>query len=203
MLYEVITTTGQGGETRYNMFFGPADHVEELLTAGKIAEASQVYNGNVQAFGPKDQPTLDRLAAAVQGIAQPKIATALAEVRASSWPVPAGQWAEVKKALLDAREAEAFATGQAVLGLPGKAPAGLDALRAEHAKLEAAVDRGAREAFAAYPIFGGVHFFREYPAALNPEVFLNQNQDLLWDKLSKGTPSEIAALFNSYRNNFV
>lgn len=192
-------STGQAGGVQYNAFYGPDDHVEELLAAGNALEASKVYNANAQAFGPKDQPTLDKLAVAVQAVAQPKMTAALAGLRAAVWPAPVEQWPTVKKALDDAREAQDFAEGQAVLGLPGKALPDLNTLRAERAKLESATAKDAREAFAAYPLFSQRHFFRDYPAALNPEQFLSQNQDILWNRLSAATPADIAALFNSYR----
>lgn len=192
-------STGQGGGVQYNAFYGPDDHVEELLAAGNAIEASKVYNANAQAFGPKDQPILDKLAAAVQAVAQPKISTALAELRAAAWPAPVEQWPTVKKALDDAREAQDFTEGQAVLGLPGKALPDLGTLRAERARLEAATAKDARASFAAYPLFSQRHFFRDYPAALNPEQFLSQNQDILWNRLAAATPADIATLFNAYR----
>lgn len=195
-------TASQGGGVKYNAFYGPDDHVEELLAAGKAGEASAVYNDNRQAFGPpgsSDQPLLDKLAAAVQADIQPRAAAALAQLRAAPWPAAMEQWPTVGKALSDARGVVTFAEGQAILALPGKGLPDVDTLRVELAKRQAAVEQGARAAFETYPIFSERHFFRDYPAPLNPELFLSQNQDLLWKRLASATPADIAALFTAYR----
>lgn len=197
-------STGQHGEVQYNMFYGPGDHIAELLAEGKTDEASAVFNAQSASLDPakaKDKVLIDELGRALRQDIEPGIASALADFGQTSWPAPREDWLSIRTLLAGAGQTIEHVRAQAVLALPDQKPAGFDALIAAREALAGRIAAGADEAFAAYPIFTDSHFFSDYPAPLDAESFLAKNRERIQERLAAATPRDIAAMYATYRDD--
>lgn len=197
-------STGQHGEVQYNMFYGPDDHIAELLAEGKVDEASAIYNAHSAVLDPtktKDKALIDELARALRQDIEPKIASLLAGFGKTSWPAPHEDWLAIRALLDDAEQTIERVQAQSVLALEGQKPAGFADLAAARTALIARIEAGADEAFAAYPIFEDSHFFSDYPTPLEAQGFLAQNRERIQARLAAATPRDIAAMYATYRDD--
>lgn len=197
-------STGQHGEVQYNMFYGPDDHIAELLAEGKVDEASTIYNSHSAVLDPakaKDKALIDELARALRQDIEPKIASLLDGFGKTSWPAPHEDWLAIRALLNDAGQTIEHVQAQSVLALEGQKPAGFADLVAARTALIARIEAGADEAFAAYPIFEDSHFFSDYPTPLEAQGFLAQNRERIQARLAAATPRDIAAMYATYRGD--
>ena len=205
-------TTGSGGsvaggnpfvtqgplDKSYHLFFSPADHVDELLAAGEVEKASQVwshqsayFSGNERAAALKATRTLD---AALSAHLAPRLDRQRERLEAIAWPVPRPNWPAIRSVIADADALKAELEGHKVLLADG-APD--ERHRRFLAKLDATAAKiraGAKASFR----HDDETFFSAYPVPLEPMAVLTEVREAWSAGLANATPAAIVAFRDRY-----
>lgn len=168
------TTGSTPGETKYGLFFSPADHIEELLGQDDFQSASDVYESEHDYFaGDSERRKLvarqlaDRL---VQEFT-PRLARSQRALDAVTWPAGVDNWAAVRSALKNGEQTIVDLREHRILAEETYRPASATDLEAGLESLRREIATSADTMFQQYDIRRGASFFDAYPIDLQRRSF--------------------------------
>ncbi|WP_031482923.1 S1C family serine protease [Maridesulfovibrio frigidus] len=192
--------TGKGGETKYSMFFTPADHITQLVQQKNLMQAEQVWLANIQFFNenPETHVQLQSLASSIKFMFQPKLVASKARLDSIIWPAPRAQWPMVEDKLTDTQEMMSTVSASTILPAYNQVPAELAQLESAYKQKETLIKNGAAAAFKAYPLLTGTSFFNAYPATLNRSAFLDSQAPFLTNAILSAKGTGVTHLMKTY-----
>ena len=176
--------------------------LKEYVEAGRIDDASRVYNENHIFFAQHDGEFRADLGIVAHRL-NTRFASPLraAEERISriEWPAPEPGWPDLRDRVSFAKSRIAEYESHLLLADPRyRAPAFL-ALQAKFRALSNRMVRSAPARFAAYDHFGGgARFFDLYPVALDDKTFLNDNFHAIRPRLAKAATPALSRFLADY-----
>ncbi|OEU69475.1 MAG: peptidase S1 [Desulfovibrio sp. S3730MH75] len=192
--------TGKGGETKYSMFFTPADHITQLVEQNNLMQAEQVWSSNIQFFNenPETQVQLQSLASSIKLMFQPKLVGSNARIESINWPAPRAQWPMVEDKLTDTQEMISAVSASTILPAFNQVPTELAQLESAFKQKEDLVKNGAAAAFKTYPLLTGTSFFDAYPTTLNRSAFLDSQAPFLTKAILSAKGTGVTHLMKTY-----
>ncbi len=168
------TTGSTPGETKYGLFFSPADHIQELLGQDDFQSASDVYKSEHDYFAEDSEKRklvarqlADRL---VQEIT-PGLARSQRALDAVTWPTEVDNWAAVRSALKNGEQTIVDLREHRILTEEAYRPASATELEAGLETLRHEIATSADTMFQQYDIRRGESFFDAYPIDLHRRSF--------------------------------
>lgn len=186
-------------EVAYNLFYTPADHIEELLEVGNVDGASAVYNEERSYFSEnKDEKAAEDLRATLFERIGPRVSRTLAEIDGVKWPTGRAEWPRIKRAILKANEVKSEIFEHKILdGVRTDIPE-YKTLIGKLGSLRNRVRRDASKEFQEYDIAGEPSFFEAFPVALEPPEFIAQLGGAWERKLEALTSADLRGVFAAY-----
>lgn len=191
------------GPRKYDLFSDQGDHLEELVGAGRHAEAAALFDAEAAWFDDKRRvrywPQLTATAAALNREATPRLTAAQSAIRAAQ--AGSAGWPALKDALGSADSALAGYDRYGLLKLRELRLALADEVRNELAAIREKLKQDAPAAFAAFDHFRGESFLSAYPLALDGESFVASNLPALDPRLERASTADIARFAKTYESS--
>ena len=195
-------TVQSGNDTSsiYHIFFTQADHIKELLTKGKIQEASDVYSGHEGFFRGKGNTfneLLGKLRTGVESMASVELDELAAKAEAQDWPVSREQWPDIASMLktLDSRTVQW--KSNTILNREQQSPTIAKAESAFNA-LREKIENSAPEEFKQFDLFVDPNFADAYPIDINLTALFANDADRIIALLNDGDRNGIENLKARY-----
>ncbi len=186
----------------YNLFYSPADHVEELLEENRVEVASLVYERQRDYFTGDRKKKANRLADTLAQKLAPQVASANQNLAATPAAMPPDSWPKIKSALSAATQVVDQVGEHDILREPGRELAGAADLRRLLKERKREVADKAHDAFLFYPLDGKGNFFDDYPVELDRKKFFDSDDDFIVKRLLHGgQPAQIAAAYKVYADD--
>lgn len=200
----VSAVTGASGaapeseQVSYNLFFSPSDHVDELLAAGKIDQASRVWAAQSEHFRRSGRASArNSTVALAQALAQkyePLIRQRQAAIDGAGWPAPSERWPAIKTALETTDTLVGEIDRHEVLREPGLALNAADRLKSSAAALRTRVSGDAAARFADYALADSDSFIDVYPVPPPATEFMVAQRGV-WQAALAGASSQAIGRF--------
>lgn len=190
-------------DVRYTFFYTYVDHMNELLEAGKVVEASGVYArqySEEKELDPEEQAVIDRLARELAAQERPAAKSALQRLRSAPWPADPDQYDTMKSALENARRVASSIRSHAILLRPEYSLAALSELESALQQTEAEALADAPREFDEYPISVDENFFDAYPVKLDAKAFVAENTALWNEQIDEASIEGIIHIHRTYRH---
>ncbi|MDD3310882.1 trypsin-like peptidase domain-containing protein [Pseudodesulfovibrio sp.] len=176
---------GKNGQSGYNMFYTPEDHVQDLVVQEKFDAAAAVYDQEREWFAanaadPDVQLLLGKLSQAMDARFEALLAEETAKVAGLQWPCPQSDWAGAKESLQGLDDVIFKMEAIKLFTRSEYRPAELDGAKVLLQEKRTAMTKGAAEAFAAYPLATAPDFFAEYPVSVDAASVLSEGK-AAWD----------------------
>ena len=187
----------------YGFFYSRSDHINELLTAGEIEKASEVWNHQAEYFKssekPVDKKTSVDLSDSLIKILNPKSNTQMINMDSLRWPASQANWHTAKEIIDSTNKLIEEVESHQVLEYTGTKKEVLSKLLPARNNLVQRVTADATELFRSYTHTENNNFFEDYPVKLDGSKFFEENR-LLWiNTLKNASPSQIKTFGNRYR----
>lgn len=194
------TTGGKSPlDVSYNPFFSPADHLEELLAAGDLDAASDLYERQRSWFAEgSESRRAPAHALAQQLYAQfaPTVDRALSDLEAITWPAGYDSWPSIEVAMGEADLTLADLGRHAILLERDYQTDAVRRLESVRADLRRRMKSDARQAFLDYPHATAPSFAATYPIELELATVLDGAS---WgDRLARYDAAELDAIRRIY-----
>ena len=192
------STASESEQVSYNLFFSPSDHVDELLAAGKVDQASRVWTSQSEHFRRSGRASARNSTVALsQALAQkyePLIWQRRAAIDGAGWPAAPERWPAIKATLTATESLVGEIDKHEVLREPGLALAAADQLKTGAAALRTKIVDDAAARFSAYPLVDGDNFFDAYPVPPSAPEFMAAHF-AVWQAALNGASSQLVGRF--------
>jgi serine protease Do len=168
------TTGSTPEETKYGLFFSPADHVEELLGQDDFRSASEIYESEHDYFAEdseKRKRVARQLADRLVQEFTPRLEQARQALDAVTWPTEVDNWPAVKSALKSGEQTIVDLHEHRILTEQAHRPASVTELEAGIETLRGEIASSADTMFQRYDMRRGESFFDAYPVDLHGRSF--------------------------------
>jgi len=216
------TTGATLGETSYNIFFTPEDHINRLIEENNLGDADTVFRSNRAFFTPKkegeaaknplaaiftkstqDKPEKsvpDRLADAIKGQIAPKADNAIESLLPSEdWPADISQWNSIENSISNAESVVAEYDGFTVLDDASRQPRIFHELKNKLSSLKTAIKGSREKLFEQHSLVDSPVFFAHFPIKSGLSAYLDDKEDLWRSKIAGLTCSQLADVFSNYK----
>lgn len=192
----------------YLAFYTQGDHLASLVADGKFDDAATLYAEQKEFFADPENrkahsPALKKLADHLNAEKAPELDSALAKIKAISWPSPASTWPEAKAAMAMAKLTLAAYPSTEILRAPEFEAPSVGEIKAALADLNKKISASAAEAFDSYDHFSGATFFAEFPAELDATTFFGDRYATLRPTLASASSANLGQFANSYPKSTV
>lgn len=210
-------------QTEYGYFHTPADHLEELVSEGKLQEASEVYNKNHEFFDenfnqpnkPKDvlssifsgskekeQKAIIKLAKSLSQTYEPQLKANLHKLENMNWPAPKEEWASVKKALLEAKALIDDIASHKILEEPKYKIPEVRKLSNTRQQLVEDIKASASDQFTQVAVGDLAIFENTYPVEIDINDLFAKRFGAIREKLLQAPPEQLCEINKAYEAKF-
>ena len=198
---QAALSEGDGEEKSYGWFFTRSKHINQLLQAGEIGKASDVWNREADYFRhsrkSEDRKCTEDLAEALEESLAGRAQEEESRLLSVKWPEPQYRWRATKLAIAAADEFIEEVSSHQVLVHSGRVDRITQGVVSTKESLVSAVKSGASEAFVAYK-GRPRRFFTEYPIKVEPAEFLETNKPMWLKALSNATCDDIQKFVSDF-----
>ena len=194
------TNSFSQSDSPYNIFYGPDDHITELLDTQSILQASKIYDQEISYFKSEDENhrlLLERLRSSVFDYYTPEVNSHLAALK-NEWPIELEGWSELKNKLSNTKALVSKLRSQKIIGRNREK---FNLLVKLERRLNEQVDilkADAANQFINYTFTEGPNFFGIYPVSLDERTVIQANEDALLEKVENFTNQEIRHINKVY-----
>ena len=189
----------------YNIFYSRADHLNELLVAGEIDKASEVWNQQSEYFKSSEKPVDKKMSLTLSDrltkILDLKIKTQAAMIDTLVWPTSQENWPGVKEIIDSSNKLIQEIEFHQDLEYTGAKKEALSEILPARNDLVQRVTSDAPELFKVYRYGEKNNFFVDYPVKLDAGKFLDDNRPLWISLLNSAPPIQIRTFGDCYRES--
>lgn len=203
-------TTGLGTQTEtqstnstsvskqsYTLFFDQKDHIQQLIDAGNISDASILYEEQ-RAFFDKEKTTDEELSGILSQLVidlnsphQNKINSSLTEIETVSWPAEWSEWQRIREKIDITNDTIEEIPSTGIFANATYRPKNLSNLEGKLSKLKSEVAATVISDFDNFDHYADADFFAIHPSARDAKVFFEKNPVKLKALLDGRHPSQI------------
>jgi serine protease Do len=186
-------TAGNDAEIRnrvsksfYTPFFDQGDHLAKLVEAGEFGDASKLFAEQRDFFNRKrddHRQVLATVAGHFNATADERLRLADQALKNVRWPLPPGDWADLRGALVLAKSAIDTYPKHAILDDAEFRSSWISVVDTARSNLVSRIRESAAEQFREYDHFGETGFFDVYPINVKSPGFMRKNFPALEPKL--------------------
>ena len=224
LMASACQTTGSG-ETTYNYFYTPADHLNEMLELDNLTRANYIYRSQKDFFEPSEPPTSEEKAeenTVADKENKPKeISDAEKAISAfidaindqnseivseasrklkkwSDWPVEPEDWPQVESALVASNNVLDEYTKYSVFDNKSRLPSSFVDLAKMREGLVALIKQSAKDQFVGFDINNAKPFFEIYPVKDGFTDFFVKHPKILNEKVTSLDLNELPVFAKKY-----
>jgi len=219
------TTGATPGETSYNMFFSPEDHIKQLIEESKLDEADAVYQSQRDFFTPKEEgeesekkknpltsffsggkkdqkekPVLDVLSDALNERIASRGSRSLKNLLPSDdWPTEISNWGSVESGISSAESVISEYDGYNILREPNRQAPFYSKIKKKLSSLKTAINESRDQLFAQYSLVDTPVFFSQFPIKNGLGSYLGGREEMWRSKIADLPTSQLAKIYDGYK----